>query len=137
MNVNFVQDFGVFFGNDKFVKQANSFGIPIMGSSAPVNFLTPGTTIPSGFGAQYQEGYDNMYPDQAHHFAAFFELGYFAGATAGAAAAYYLDGITPSKFNGGDVALGIYASQLGADLRAGSINSSKIRNAIRQTLCQH
>jgi RHS repeat-associated protein len=137
INSYFAQDFGVFFsGSDKWVQKANNVGIPIAGSSDPVTFLPPGSTIGSGFGAQYQD-FDPMYPDQAHHFAAFFELGFFAGAPAGAAAAYRLDGINPSKFNAGDVQLGIYASQLGADLKAGTIKASQIGNAIRQTLCQH
>jgi hypothetical protein len=137
INSYFAQAFGVFFnGSDNWVQNANNAGIPIVGSSNPVTLLPPDTTIRSGFGAQYQD-FDPKYPDQAHHFAAFFELGFFAGATAGAAAAYRLDGINPSKFNSGDVALGIFASQLGADLKAGTINASQIGNAIRQTLCQH
>jgi hypothetical protein len=138
INSYFAQDFGVFFnGSDKFVQQANNAGIAIAGSTNPVYLLPPGSTIASGFGAQYQEGYESKYPDQTHHFAAFFELGFFGGAAAGAAAAYRLVGINPSKFNSGDVALGVFASQLGADLKAGTISASQIGNAIRQTLCQH
>lgn len=137
INSYFVQDFGVFVTTDRFVRLANSAGIPIASSSNAVVLLPPGSTIPSGFGAPYQEGYDSQYPDQTHHFAAFFELGFFGGAAAGAAAARYLDSSNLAQYNPGDVALGIAASQLGADLKAGKFSASQIGNVTRQTICQH
>jgi RHS repeat-associated protein len=137
INSNFAQDFGIFVQTDRFVNFANRIGIPIASSSNAVTLLPPGSTIPSGFGTQYQEGYDSQYPDQTHHFAAFFQLGFFGGAAIGAAAARYLDSTNLAQYNPGDIALGIAASQLGADFRAGKISASQIGNDIRQTLCQH
>jgi hypothetical protein len=92
----------------------------------------------SGFASKFQDGYGTgagpNASDQAHHFAAFFQAGFFnlAGATAAAYAFELFEG-TPS--NQGDINLGLAAAALGGLVSSGSVRPSDVGNYIRQGLC--
>ena len=91
----------------------------IGGISNPVVMLQgmPGAT--SGFAAGYQDSINRTNPDQVHHFAAYFQLGYSAGGLFGSAVALYHDLSPP---NPGDILLGTVAAQMGADVRSGKLS---------------
>ena len=115
-------------------------------SANPV-FLYAGGS--NGFAAQYQ----NTIPDagagspnngdQGHHFAAFFQIGFAYGAGFGDALARIFEGGemffnnlagSVGPLNSGDIALGMAAVQIGADLASGRISTSGAAGRIR-SLC--
>jgi len=109
------------------------------GSSNPVTLLTAdaGAKYGSGFQGMYQEGLDPVNIDQAHHFAAFFEVGFLTGSTlAGSALAFYHD-IANNGLgaNPGDMALGSAASRIGAQLATGTLSPSQLGSSIK-SLCK-
>ena len=114
------------------------FAGPLQGSlgvigavGAPVLNAIP---KPSGFRIEYQDSTGLV--DQAHHFAAFFQLGFSRGAAVGADIAYYWETLfdkTPS--NQGDVNLGTVASRLGAYVASGVLPASEVAATIREDLC--
>ena len=79
--------------------------------------------------------------DQGHHFAAFFEYGYehpdlgvfFAPGAFEGLEAWLKD----QKLNMGDVALGMAAAQVGADLKTGVIHIGDVTSAILNEICKH
>lgn len=110
----FVQDFGTLVqGNHLVVQAANALGISVSNTPTPIYFWSGGE---SGFAPQYRDN-SPQFQDQGHHFAAFFQFGYQAGAAWGNVAATLLDLLNP-----GDRELGRRAAQIGADLRAGRIS---------------
>jgi len=108
----FVSDFGVFVSEfHGMVQLANAVGVPIAASPSPIYLKPVGQ---SGFDPTYRDADPTQ--DQAHHFAAFFQFGYYAGAQAGNLAAFLWD-LFPN--NPGDRELGRVAASIGARFRAG------------------
>jgi RHS repeat-associated protein len=128
---NFVEAFGVL------TPQV----VDVPGVATNSNPVTLGVGPSSGFGTQYQDGFGTPAgpngSDQAHHFAAFFQLGFYYGASSTLSWAWEelesLEGGGP--LNQGDVNLGVAAMEMGADLALGRLNTSDIAAAIRSTLC--
>ena len=90
--------------------------------------------MPTGFTEQFANvGNEPSTNDQSHHFAAFFQLGFRAGKEVGVFAAQLYDAHTG---NSGDRALGQWAAELGAQLRAGTITQDQVSQRIRSTLCK-
>jgi hypothetical protein len=152
----FASDMSTTFGNnkDKFVA---SFGILTprdvasrVGAGAGVTSSSSPVFLNSGQASGYKTGYQNTTPDnastgwngdQGHHFAAFFQLGYQLGGTAGSVTSAVFELLqatltTNSGLNMGDVQLGIDAALMGAGLKAGTISTADLAGQIRQTLCQ-
>jgi len=126
----FVRSFGVFVpASHPMVKLANLFTGGQIGSSAKYVLFTP---VPghSGFKSEYQ---DSQHPndDQVHHFAAYFQVGFIAGASEGEIAAYLSDWNNP-----GDINLGIRAAELGHALKMGALRVLDIGRKIRDELCK-
>ena len=96
----FVRSFGVFVDSGHPVVKVVNFltGGAIASSPYPVWYKPFGE---SGFKSQYKDSL-KPYQDQVHHFAAFFQFGYVAGALEGEIAAYLSD-----WNNAGDINLGI------------------------------
>jgi len=94
----------------------------------------------SGFATAFQDGYGTSAgpnnQDQAHHFAAFFQLGFSYGPGVGAAAADWWEKLEGTAGNLGDIALGTVAAALGADVEAGVLKPSDIGGIIRQAICK-
>jgi hypothetical protein len=101
--------------------------------------VTLGVTGKSGFVTQFQEGYGTAAgpngDDQAHHFAAFFQAGFF-NLTNATAAAYAWEGQNGFK-NQGDIGLGLAAATLGGLVRSGVIKPVDVAENIRKGLCAH
>jgi hypothetical protein len=131
-NDAFVQAFGVFVDLSDFsVQRANSWGLPIAANTDPVIMLRGGGPS-SGFAASYQESVDHYNIDQTHHFAAYFQVGYYMGMGPGSILAVVRE-IRPR--NPGDIRLGIQATMLGDYLRAGA-SPFQIGDYIRAQLCE-
>jgi hypothetical protein len=100
--------------------------------------VTLGILGESGFGAQFQDGYGSTAgangSDQAHHFAAFFQAGYFN--LANATAAVYVWEAQNALTNKGDINLGLAAAALGGLVSAGVEKPSQVADDIRK-LCAH
>jgi len=112
------------------------------------NAVTLWSSGPSGFAKPFQNTTDdssNGNGDQGHHFAAFFEFGYQYGGAVGGVATDIFE-LTESfigmlkgqgfSLNGGDIALGLVAAQIGSDLKAGKISREGVSSEI-QRLCNH
>ncbi len=101
--------------------------------------LTAG--VPSGYLPQFQNTLDDQpgwNGDQGHHFAAFFDLGYFSGRTARLVAVIYERGQAAARetaVNQGDIDLGIQAAQIGLELGSGTIGVGDVAGRI-QNLCR-
>ncbi len=110
-------------------------GIASMAKAASLN----PTGVPSGYLAPYQNVPASDTSDQGHHFAAFFQYGYLAGAVTGTAAATQFEVAEAAyhmvQVNTGDINLGIAAVNLGAELRSGQISRFDLANDIRNQLC--
>jgi RHS repeat-associated protein len=125
----FVRSFGVFVDS----------GHPVV---KVVNFLTGGAIASSpylvwykpfgesGFKSQYKDSL-KPYQDQVHHFAAFFQFGYVAGALEGEIAAYLSDWNNP-----GDIDLGIKASEMGYAVKKGFMRAIDVWKRIQEILCK-
>jgi RHS repeat-associated protein len=125
---DFVEAFGVFVPlSDASVKKANDHGIHVAANTNWVTMLQGMPGAASGFKSVYQESLDKINPDQTHHFAVFFQIGYNAGGDIGAAAAIWHD-ISP--LNTGDIALGIAAATLGDVLHDGILGVNGIVDQI-------
>jgi RHS repeat-associated protein len=97
----------------------------------------------NGFLSQFQNTVnDNAYGngDQAHHFAAFLQLGYEFDVGTASAASFVLEWYEAWRNGGpvnqGDIALGIYAAELGAGLRSGTVSIAGALQQIRGTCTQ-
>ena len=75
--------------------------------------------------------------DQAHHFAAFLQLGYAWGSAVGSMVANAWEVLEGTSGNPADIALGTYAASLGAALKAGTLAPSRAGDVIRSTICNH
>jgi RHS repeat-associated protein len=95
----------------------------------------------SGFATQYQDGYGSPSgannSDQAHHFAAFFQLGYNLPPGLSNFGAYFQEWFEGTLSNQGDINLAIAAASLGYAVRNGSLSPSQVSSAIQNTICQH
>jgi hypothetical protein len=98
-----------------------------------VSVLLNSTQAPSGFRSQYQDQIPNA--DQAHHFAAFFQLGFVNGADIGSWLAKVYEQGERTPDNSGDINLGRVAAQMGAAVAAGDLDPSDLASAILNTLC--
>jgi hypothetical protein len=111
----FIQEFGVFVPSDHLaVRAANAVGIPIASVSTGTNPFQPIET--SGFQGQYQDR-DGPGLDQVHHFAAYFQFGYFVGSGSATLASVVSDIANP-----GDIVLAQKAADIGARLRSGELS---------------
>lgn len=90
--------------------------------------------IPSGFSASYQDQIPNA--DQAHHFAAFFQLGFALGANVASAAASWWEKLERTPGNAGDIRLGQAAAQMGAYVRSGVLPVGWLAQTIKSSLCK-
>jgi hypothetical protein len=127
--------------------------VPTQPSSSMLKYTTNSPVfLNTGPASGYLAVYQNTTPDnpvtgangdQGHHFAAFFEFGYHFGALAGtgASAAFELFEAAFGTLNGtlnmGDIQLGITASALGADLKAGRISADQVGLAIQDSICKN
>jgi len=126
---DFVRSFGVFVpANSRSVKLVNVLTGGAIASST--NFLLCMPTGQSGFRTEY---HDSLSPhqDQVHHFAAFFQFGYVAGALEGEIAAYLID-----LFNPGDVRLGMKAAEMGYAVKKGFMRAGDVGKRIQEILCK-
>ena len=96
----------------------------------------------SGFQSQYQDSIDPN-ADQAHHFSAFFQLGY-AAAKAGwsltgiaQAAAGWWEKAEGTPNNTGDINLGQAAARMGAYLATGVLPVDQLAPTIQQNICKN
>jgi RHS repeat-associated protein len=115
----------------------NQFPVPLIPGVSGNNAyraLNPGN-IASGFLPQFQDQIPNA--DQAHHFAAFFQIGFTYGAGTGAAAATWWERLEGTPGNAGDIALGAAAAQIGANVAAGTLAVNQVGAEIRNDLCRH
>jgi RHS repeat-associated protein len=127
----FVDAFGMFVdGDDQSVNRAREIGYPIAGVERPVILLPQGSPSRSGYQVQFQETLSLLHPDQGHHFAAYFQAGYWAGAVLATGAALLSDLMNP-----GDLFLAVEAARLGADVRSGNIAPSAVGDEIRKRVC--
>jgi len=107
--------------------------IPGVGGNSNYVALNNGS-VPSGFQSQYQDQIPNA--DQAHHFSAFFQLGFVYGASVGASAATWYERLEGTAGNTGDIMLGMVASQIGAYVRSGVLPVSEVAATVRDSLCK-
>ena len=124
------------YGNNSAAKFVNDFMnlVPSGWWSPLIPSVTAGQQVvlyqggDNGFLSQFRNTVDdsaNGNGDQAHHFAAFLEWGYEFGSAAGQTASSFLEfaqGLYNGTVNGGDINLGNFAAQIGADLRSGTIS---------------
>jgi hypothetical protein len=89
----------------------------------------------TGFAAQYQDEQPNT--DQAHHFAAFLQVGFVYGSAAGDLLAHAWEIMEGTPFNTHDMNLGEMAASFGAALKSGLIQAGQLGDEIRKKLCQH
>jgi RHS repeat-associated protein len=126
----FVRSFGVFVpANHPMVKLVNLIaGGAIASSPDAIPYRPYGGR--SGFKSEYR---DSLAPtsDQVHHFAAYFQFGFIAGALEGEFAAYLTDWNNP-----GDINLGVKASELGAALKLGVFKAADLSKKIQEILCK-
>jgi hypothetical protein len=130
----FVQSFGVFTPRRLDTSLFGSIVAGFSSSGQPI-VLQPQNTS-SGFAGGFQDTVDHR-ADQAHHFAAFLQVGYLLGTAAGDLLAKAFEAMEGTPFNEGDKALGAYAAELGAELRAGTLKSEDLGDKIRSTVCGH
>lgn len=104
--------------------------------------LQPPNALSTGFNDSYRDSLD-PYSDQAHHFAAFFQLGgtfsnvglnVAAASTAAAVSAFFVESENGFR-NTGDINLGTFAAQLGYAVEAGTVPTSAVGRIIRDKLC--
>ena len=123
----FVQDFAVFVPEKHpAVKAARAFGIPIAAMNSPI-YLKPENG--SGFQDQYVDSLAKK-TDQLHHFAAFFQFGYYMGQWPG-----YIAGTLSDLLNPGDQRLARAAVDIGVRLKNGSLTVDGVASAISD-LCK-
>jgi hypothetical protein len=125
----FVQSFGVFVPSSHTMLKLASFANYHIESTSSPEYLAPG-----GGDSGFREGYQDIvgWEDQSHHFAAYFQFGYQAGSTIATLAAYITE---QNPWNRADIALGIFAAELGAQLSSGKLTMSDIGNRI-SSLCK-
>jgi hypothetical protein len=136
-------------------KNASAFiaDFGLLTPSQLASILTPGVStgnpsVPLNTGQQsgYLPPFQNTQPDnpytngdQGHHFAAFFQVGFFWGGAVAAALALDFEvleaGGNFQNLNMGDIRLGTAAGDLGAAVRSGAISPSGVGAWIRQNLC--
>jgi RHS repeat-associated protein len=141
--VNFVSAFQVLTPGAAASALINAFGSAsgVQGVNGAIN-LQPTYVDPSGNVQYYQaSGFSSSYKDsiapnsdQAHHFAAFFQLGFNLGSTVGNISAYFVE-LENGLTNQGDINLGMAAAALGAQVGSGKLSASQVGNAIRNQLC--
>jgi hypothetical protein len=119
----------------------------VLNATATVNARTDAVTLGSysnnarnnGFSAEFKDGalltsrgwVGGSNHDQSHHFAAFFQLGFFTGSEfVGELAARVFDPMNP-----GDVNLGKAAASIGARLAQRRIVPGELGNMIRREIC--
>ena len=107
--------------------------IPFVNGNAGAPILNPGVA-PSGFAPEFQDQIPNA--DQAHHFAAFFQLGFAYGSTIAGAAASWWEQLEGTPGNSGDIMLGQAAALMGAAVGAGLLPVQDVGETVRATLCQ-
>ena len=88
----------------------------------------------SGFQSQFQDQIPNA--DQAHHFSAFFQLGFSYGDGVAATAATWWEKLEGTSANVGDVNLGQAAARIGAYVASGVLPASQVGQTIRENLCK-
>ena len=88
---------------------------------------------PSGFQTQFQDQLPNA--DQAHHFAAFFQLGFAYGAAVAGTAATWWEKLEGTSGNTGDINLGMAASLIGSYVKSGVLPIDQVGQTIRETIC--
>ena len=108
--------------------------IPGVSGNGQYQALNPNGAT-SGFQGQYQDQILNA--DQAHHFAAFFQIGFTYGADAGASAASLWEKLEGTSNNVGDVNLGVVASRIGSYVASGVLPVDELGQTIRDSLCNH
>jgi RHS repeat-associated protein len=108
--------------------------IPGVNGNSNYQALNP-NVAPSGFQSQFQDQDPNA--DQAHHFAAFFQLGFVYGASVGASAASWWEKLEGTPGNAGDINLGTAAALMGSYVASGVLPVSEVGSAIRENLCSH
>ncbi len=91
-------------------------------------------SVASGFAAQFQDQIPTA--DQAHHFAAFFQLGFAYGADAAAKAAEWWEKLEGTPGNTGDINLGKTAALMGAYVVSGVLPIDQLGETIRSFLCK-
>jgi len=126
----FVLSFGVFVpASHPMVKLVNLITGGAIASSSDAIFYTPHGGR-SGFKKEYQ---DSLSPGsgQVHHFAAYFQFGFIAGALEGEYAARLTD-----WNNIGDINLGVKASELGQAVKMGVVKAVGLSKRIQELLCQ-
>ena len=127
------------FDKDFSVLTPNQFPVNIIpgiqGSSGSNLVALNVTSQPSGFGDLFQD--EDPTADQAHHFAAFFQLGFAYGPLAGAAAAKAWETMEGTSGNTGDIDLGIIASFLGPQVKVGNMSPADVGGFIRNNICKH
>jgi hypothetical protein len=107
--------------------------IPGLGGNSAYTALNANQS-PSGFQTQFQDQIPNA--DQAHHFAAFFQLGFVYGAGTGALAATWWERLEGTAGNVGDINLGTVAARMGAYLASGVLPVNQVADTIRENLCK-
>ncbi|MCX6975553.1 MAG: hypothetical protein NTZ94_14930, partial [Verrucomicrobia bacterium] len=129
-NAQFARSFGVLVPDVPLITS----GITTNGS--PVQ-LQNGSA--SGYRSSYQDDGDKN-SDQGHHFAAFFQAGFWNGALAAGALSASWERLQTVLGQGGgpnDTALGVAAGSLGARVRSGEIKRDALGKAIRDEICAH
>ena len=115
----------------------NQFPIPLIpgvGGNSGYQALNSGSS-PSGFQSQFQDQIPNA--DQAHHFAAFFQLGFVYGGDVATSAASWWEKLEGTAGNSGDINLGKAAGLIGAYVASGVLPVSEVGATIRDNLCNH
>jgi hypothetical protein len=114
-------------------------GEQLVGVQWNTNEVTLGITGTSGFQTQLQDGYGSAAGpnggDQAHHFAAFFQAGYYN--LVSATAAVYAWESQNLLTNQGDVNLGLAAAALGGLVSSGVVKPTEVADYSRTGLCAH
>jgi RHS repeat-associated protein len=114
----------------------NQFPVPLIPgvSGNPGYVAINNGSSPSGFQSQFQDQIPNA--DQVHHFAAFFQLGFTYGASAGASAASWWEKLEGTAGNVGDIKLGTTAALIGSYVASGVLPVDQVADTIRENLCK-
>ena len=114
----------------------NQFPVPLIpGVTGNAGYVALNNgSSPSGFSSQFQDQIPNA--DQAHHFAAFFQLGFVYGASVSASAASWWEKLEGTAGNVGDINLGSVASLIGSYVASGVLPVDEVADAVRQALCK-